>query len=161
MLHAEEMSVIEETLPNRDPGRISNPLSNSGSATTNRRRRRLRPVSWEDHVGTCEHCNQGRMRRAHRESVFEFLLSCFGFFPFVCKSCFHRTSRSHALHTLIAATLFLLLAGASMVTLNNVWQSHRRASRAIALQLRAADATSGPLTSSGVEIPSFLTNEDI
>ena len=70
-------------------GRIHQPQV---SESHTRRSRKRFHDGWE-RVHVCQNCFGGILSRVHRETFLEFVLSCFGSFPFICNNCRLRANR--------------------------------------------------------------------
>jgi len=57
------------------------------------RRRSHGPAEEWETVHVCKKCVGGTLSRVHRETFLEFVLSCFGSFPFICNNCHRRSNR--------------------------------------------------------------------
>jgi hypothetical protein len=103
-------SIAVPTANSESPGRLriaSTRVSKDGAAsgTFRRRQRPIRP---------CGQCH-GALVHISRNSFWQFLVSCFGFYPYLCEHCAVRVFRSNYKQLVASVCLaFLLLSGLAM-----------------------------------------------
>ena len=62
-------------------------------------------VTESEPLAKCPHCKTGALIRAHRRFFSQFVLSCAGFYPYICKACARRCMRPHWQQTLFLSCL--------------------------------------------------------
>lgn len=150
------------------------PPSKQSRKHTNSTKRR--DTLW-DTPKACAACSDGWMQRVHRETFSEFLLSCFGFYPFICSNCFVRSYRLRWRQLAGAACLGIValgLMGVGVTFLRSQYKQRQireinQASRmdqsvaatsAVAPKPSGAPAT-GSADDSTTPVAELLNNQDI
>ena len=123
----------------------------------------------------CASCREGWLQRVHRETFTEFLMSCAGFYPFICGNCFVRRYRLRGRQLagaacLAIAALFLMGVGVTFLRsqykqrkireMNQASRMEESAAAPAAVVPPQAPAT-GSADDSTVSTTEQLKNEDV
>ncbi|MDR3704019.1 MAG: hypothetical protein P4L56_30500 [Candidatus Sulfopaludibacter sp.] len=131
----------------------------------------MRPKDAWESSQTCRKCDGGSLSRVHRATLFDFILSGFGCYPFTCSNCHRRSSRTDPARLAggicvgILACGFLMLA---MVDLHSLYVQREQDWKATQLEMPQPAVTApsvpykyAPVPSPAPDHTGVLTNADI
>ncbi len=152
----------------------------AGPAHSYRRRQmrttkmKRRDAGW-DKATQCGKCEEGWLQRVHRETFLEFVLSCFGFYPFICSNCFVRKYRLRPRQLLSAAGFTVLAASLLLFGTTYVRRQYKLRQERVDSQAYRLDDTLPPAPASppargtastgsaddGASAGTLLNNQDV
>ncbi len=131
-----------------------------------------RTVVWRT-TAPCKSCSNGWLQRVHRESFSDFLLSAFGFYPFVCTTCFarrHRVKKGRLFGAACVALAATVLLGVGVRYIRGQYKLREEREMSRALEDPLTDGTAaqpagalarGGADESGPPSTELLENRDI